>query len=144
MEPTNLQMQLDNFFILFMHYRPLATGESVNCLPLGSICRPGLFNNMNSTFLTNNSLGTSHVPDVSKDLGMQWQPEEALYLSFVPVVWGPGEGRNVVIKHSAPNVKLQTEVCDIKEKFCEDGRPEEAQSAHTSGIFGGWEGRTYV
>lgn len=127
-----------------MYYGPLATGESVNCLPLGSISRPGLFNNMKSTFLTNNSLGAAHVPDVSKDRGMQWRLEEALSLSLVPVVWGPGEGRNEVIKYSVPNVKLQTEVCDRKEKLYEDGRPEEAQSAHASGIFGGCEGGAYV
>lgn len=125
-----------------MDYRPLATGESINCLPLGSISRPGLFNNMYSIFLTNNSLGASHVPDLSKDLGMQWRPEEALSLSLVPVVWGPGEGRYVVIKYSVLNVKLHTEVCDTKEKFYENGRPEEAQAAQASGIFGGWEGGT--
>lgn len=52
MEPTNLQIQLGNLFILIMYYRPLATGESVSCLPLGLISRPGLFNNMNSILLT--------------------------------------------------------------------------------------------
>lgn len=130
-----------------MDYRTLATGESISCLPLGSISRPGLFNNMNSIFLTNNSLGASHVPDLKKDLGMQGSiiPEEALFLSLVPVVWEPGEERYVVIKYSVLSVKLHTKTCDTKEKFhSENGRPEEAQPAHSSGIFGSGEGRSYV
>lgn len=127
-----------------MDYRTLATGESISSLPLSLISRHGLFNNTNSIFLTNNSLGASHVPDLSKDLGMQWQPEEALFLSLVPVVWEPGEERYVVIKYSVLSVKFHTETCDTKKKFHENGRPEEAQPAHASGIFGGGEGRSYV
>lgn len=143
MEPTNLQMQLDNFlFCLCIIGFWRLVSPSIACLWVQSLDLVCL------TIWTasfKQIIPTGH-PCARPKQGpyMQWWPEEALSLTLVPVVWGPGEGRNEVIKYSVQNVKLQTEVCDIKEKFYENCGPEEVRSAHASGIFGSWEGGIYV